>query len=132
MQTQIHVGEFDLTGFVIFQGEEVHIERIEPDLDFWSDICLQAEKCHDECVTPELVARFFTKIHSIQDVNKQPVKRHKYSDGSTSTNVNSSNPFAAGHCICKAKMPGKMIAYDNANCSRDMSVWLVRSNMDYS
>lgn len=61
IQTQIFICGSDYADFVVWTEKEVHIERIEPDADFWNNVAKKALNFHTMAIMPELVGRFYSR-----------------------------------------------------------------------
>ncbi|KAL3854059.1 hypothetical protein ACJMK2_013340 [Sinanodonta woodiana] len=104
VQTQIKLCEREFADFVVWTSEEVHIERIELDRDFWEDIISRAANFHNMAIMPEIVSRFYSRLN-------KPVLTP-----SLPSENNQSNGSSDVFCYCQQGETDTMVACDNQNC----------------
>ncbi|XP_014675741.1 PREDICTED: uncharacterized protein LOC106815748 [Priapulus caudatus] len=61
VQTQLFVCNKDYCDFVVWTEGALHIERIEPDEEFWLSVELKAETFFKAAVLPEMVGKMFSR-----------------------------------------------------------------------
>jgi len=47
--------------FVVWNSNDIFIERILPDMDFWDDVIPKAENFFRKCILPEVLGQQVTK-----------------------------------------------------------------------
>jgi len=100
VQAQIFLSERAYCDFVVWTENDIHIERITGDVDFWNDAVMSATHFFKVGVLPELVGKHFTS---------QPKNMETYIMATDDDNV-------AKSCYCQQGDSGKMILCDNTKC----------------
>ncbi len=65
VQTQLHVVEAEYCDFVVWNRNDIVVERILPDLEFWEDIILKLRTFFRNCILPEVLGQQVTKLHAM-------------------------------------------------------------------
>jgi hypothetical protein len=105
VQTQLFLCSREYADFIVWTEKEMHIERIEPDSDFWEKTAKQAKSFHSMAVMPELVGRFYSRMN-------KPATLTISSAAASSQNQEAEKVF----CICRKGETDTMVACDNQNC----------------
>ena len=119
VQTQMFVCEADYCDFVVctFPGDQlepdIHIERIFPDEQFWSECIEKASHFFKICILPELLGRWYSRPCICLEENEKQNTSHPPSlppGVSTSTTL---------YCYCRQPESDEKtwIACDNPSCS---------------
>lgn len=90
--------------FVLWTNEDIHIERIYPDEEFWLSCIQKAQVIFKTAILPELLGKLFSR----------PPKK-LLSELSTEPGP-SSDTAAECYCYCKGPERHNMIACDNPVC----------------
>ncbi len=113
VQTQVYV---DFPDLIVWTQNDVHIERLLPDDDFWRGISKKASDLFNCAIMPELVAKYYSrkvsnKYHQAETPSDNSIANHSHStthqDQATSRQV---------WCLCQDEEYGKMIACDSSDC----------------
>jgi len=86
---------------VVWTEKEIHIERLEPDLSFWTNISEEAANFHEMAIMPEFVGKFYSRKDK-----PSPLKNafNTYTD----QNVMITTSKITLYCICQQpKTPDK-------------------------
>ena len=67
VQTQLGVCEKKSSYFVVWTKKDMHIELIDFDPVMWSEICEKSKFIFDNAILPEIVGKFLTRIHRIEN-----------------------------------------------------------------
>lgn len=119
VQTQIFICEVDYCDFVVCTFPEdqpepdIHIERIFPDEQFWSECIEKSLNFFKICILPEILGRWYSQPCVRQEQKKQ---QHTSQLPSSST---SSTSACALYCYCMQPESDEQtwIACDNPGCS---------------
>ena len=66
VQMQINIVESaEYCDFIVWKENDIYIERIVPDEDFWDQIVHKAETFFRQCILPEVFANKFTKSTNV-------------------------------------------------------------------
>ena len=70
VQTQIYVCNKDFSDFVVWSQQDIHIERILPNCEFWDSISTAESAFFQQAVLPELIANYYsrTAAGNMQDI----------------------------------------------------------------
>jgi len=104
VQTQLYVCNKDFSDFVVWSQQDIHIERILPNREFWDSISTAASAFFQQALLPELVANYYSRTAA---ANTQDI------EAATSSN---SVHLDQTWCSCNGKEEGRMIACDNSDC----------------
>ncbi len=137
VQCQMHVCQKEFCDFVIWTEQDFHIERIEPDHDFWIDVSSKAEMFFNNVILLELVGQYFsrpsqapwsTKDTCITDCQPSHENQPGTSTTHCTTEMNQNNIQSADTrpviCICNKRYDptdDSVIRCDNVDCPY---VWL--------
>ncbi|CAK6972964.1 uncharacterized protein LOC125246229 isoform X2 [Scomber scombrus] len=69
VQGQLHVVGADYCDFVVWNRNDMFVERIVPDFEFWEDAIPKAETFFRNCILPEVLGQQVTKCHVIKKHN---------------------------------------------------------------
>lgn len=111
IQTQLFVAnveycDFCVCTFVENEQNDLHIERLAKDSEFWTN-CIEKAHCFFKtCVLPELLGKWYTRSNQVYAVSF---------DTSVTGSHNESRSDQE-FCYCKGPEEGTMIACDNPNC----------------
>lgn len=61
VQAQLHIVGADYCDFVVWNKNDLFIERILPDVEFWDNIIHRAHDFFRQCILPEVLGQTFTK-----------------------------------------------------------------------
>lgn len=121
LQTQIFVCEKEYCDFVVWTQNDIHMERIEPDVEFWNQISKKAELFFKDVILPELVGKYYSRSKPANSMILSP---------NNSINVDSalqqaSNASSDDEVICFCQKvydatEDRVIGCDNQNC---MYLW---------
>ena len=80
IQTQLGVCKKLSSYFVVWTEKDMHVEIIDFDPGMWAEICQKSKIIFDTAIMPELVGKFFTRIHKVSNLEKAlgPLKDHSY------------------------------------------------------
>ena len=53
--------ETDYCDFIVWNRNDIFVERILPDKEFWDSIVPKAEKFFRQCILPEVLGQWFTR-----------------------------------------------------------------------
>ncbi len=112
VQTQLFVGNVDYCDFCVCTFSQdgqnnLYIERINKDQEFW-DTCVQrAEHFIRTSILPELLAKWYTRSNKIYAIAF---------DTPGSSKEGSSNCMEKLYCYCNQPESGDMIGCDNVDC----------------
>ena len=60
VQGQIFIVDVDYCDFIVWTERDMHIERINPDVEFWELALMKAKKFFSLCILPELLGKWYT------------------------------------------------------------------------
>lgn len=58
---QLHIVDAEYCDFVVWNTNDIFIERIVPDMDFWDDVIPKAENFFRNCILPEVLGQQVAK-----------------------------------------------------------------------
>lgn len=67
VQMQMAITERMFCDFVVWSEQNVFIERINFNQQFWEEKCAKASLFHKRVIIPELLAKIFSDLGTIQD-----------------------------------------------------------------
>ncbi|KAL1439196.1 hypothetical protein MTO96_047412 [Rhipicephalus appendiculatus] len=111
VQTQMYVWQRQYCDFVIWNKDDISIQRIAADQAFLAPHLDAAENFFCRVLLLELVAHWFTAQKENMVVTNE-LAPASASSGQGADDPNTSNVF----CLCKGPEEGKMIACDGLNC----------------
>ena len=106
MQAQLHVCKKQCCDFFVWTVKDFHIERILPDVAFWTK-CL--DKCNSFfrlCLLPELVGKFYSRDTADLNAREEAEKTSQREEQSVQLTF----------CYFKGPDAHHMIACDNKDC----------------
>ena len=59
IQAQMHIMEVDYCDFIVWNDNDIYIERVLPDIVFWDCVVPKAELFFRKCILPEVLGNFF-------------------------------------------------------------------------
>lgn len=100
VQAQIFITEADYCDFVVWTAQDIHIERIYPDEELWSEVEVKSSKFFLLGILPELLGKWYIRPARLN------VPEMDESDGE-------SGPW----CYCREDIDGSLlIGCDNEEC----------------
>ena len=79
IQTQLGVCKKNSSYFVVWTEVDMHVEIIDFNPGMWSEICSKSKVIFDTAIMPEIVGKFFTRIHKVSNLEKaQGLEDHTY------------------------------------------------------
>ncbi len=64
VQAQLHIMEIDYCDFIVWNENDIYIERVTPDVAFWDCIVPKAGLFFRQCILPEVLGKVFSKPFS--------------------------------------------------------------------
>jgi len=118
VQTQIFVCETDFCDFVVWSKQDLHIERIEPDVEFWNEISGKALSFFKDVILCELVGKYYSRP-------KPAMKPLVPIDNSDTDKPEAVNLNSDGGLICLCQKPDgatkdRVVGCDNENCTKKL------------
>ena len=107
VQCQLFCANRAFCDFVLWTNEDIHIERIYPDEEFWISCIGKAEVIFKTAILPELLGNFFSR----QPKNPTSVLPSLSDEPGPSTST-----AAESYCYCRGLERDDMIACDNPTC----------------
>ena len=120
VQCQLNICELDTCYFVVWSPEEMHIEEVERDTDFFSALLPTVDDFILKGILPEVAAHWFTQMAltvvtdngdttDVPDSNEVPCSN----DSCTNNTLNKEM-----YCVCNGPDDGRrMVLCENKNCS---------------
>ena len=107
VQCQLFCVKRAFCDFVLWTNEDIHIERIYPDEEFWISCIGKAEVIFKTAILPELLGNFFSRppknpISVLPSLSDEPGP--------------SPSTAAESYCYCRGPERDDMIACDNPTC----------------
>jgi len=101
VQAQIFIIGVDYCDFVVWTEQDLHIERIYPDNEFWEEALTKSTKFYRVGILPEILGKWYSRPVAVEESDAEIE-----SDGE-------SGPW----CYCKEDIQGsKLIGCDNEQC----------------
>lgn len=133
IQAQMYVCKKNYADFVLWNAQEINVQRIQRDDNFISPLVSTARRFFKAVLLPELVARWFSEGNNIQDTVDGVASNDRLPGESTAPLVplasnavvhdnqdpqgsDACNTAADTFCVCGGPDEGRMIACDNENC----------------
>lgn len=63
IQAQLHIANAEYCDFVVWNRNDIFVERILPDLEFWDDVIPKVERFFRISILPEILGQQVTNIH---------------------------------------------------------------------
>ena len=101
----VDYGDFCVCIFSENQENDIHIEHIVKDQEFWDDCIIKSQHFFKTCILPELLGKWYTHSNKVYAVS--------FDTSSSSTTSTDAPVF----CYCKGPEEGEMIGCDNEECS---------------
>ncbi len=113
VQTQLHVCKVDYCDFVMWTEQNVVIERITTDRDFFDSLIEHIEHFFKYGMLPEIIGKWYTRkpIADSTGIVPQP------STSVASLEVKDNEDYERCWCYCNQPSFGTMIGCDNNKCS---------------
>ena len=122
VQTEINICEEAMyADFVVWTVADIHIERILPDAEFWSELVSKATEFYKKCLLPELVGKFYSRSscplpdHLLTDTDTGIVPLSNTNHGKESE-IASISPEKWCYCGGQEEKGRPMISCDNGYC----------------
>lgn len=61
VQAQLHIVGADYCDFVVWNKNDMFVERILPDADLWDSVIPKVQEFFEHCILPEMLGRQLTK-----------------------------------------------------------------------
>lgn len=115
VQCQLFCTKRTFCDFIVWQYEDMHVERIYPDDVFMTECIKKAEHFFRVAILPELVGKFFSRTpHSLAHVEPGPSHEPDLSQATSSAGLDSLHNEQ--FCYCRGPESGRMVACDNPSC----------------
>lgn len=109
VQGQIFIVDVDYCDFIVWTERDTHIERINPDVEFWELALMKAKKFFSLCILPELLGKWYTRPST------PPTQLH--GDEELVDDVDGDEEEGPW-CYCQTDIEGsKLIGCDNPRCA---------------
>lgn len=113
VQTQLFVADVNYCDFCVCtfthsQENDLYIERIGKDFQFWTGCITKASHFFKTCILPELLGKWYTRSNKIYAI--------AFDSATSSTACSEPNSKQLYYCYCKGPEEGEMIACDNTDC----------------
>lgn len=92
--------------FIVWTNEDMKMERIYPDEDFWLDCVSRVKALFENSILPELMGKWFSRPPA-------PASTVSISDDSLHSESASSETL---YCYCQGPEEGDMIGCDHKEC----------------
>ena len=89
--------------FIVWTSEDVQVERIYPNWEFWLDCVSCAELLFKNSILPKPLGNLFSRVPETQTLSSTP--EHQ------------SPPTCEVYCHCQGPEDGDMVGCDNRKCS---------------
>ena len=109
VQCQIFCTKSSYCDFVLWTKEEVHMERIYPDEQFWLENLALVEHFFTTAILPELLGKFFSRHPALTEESHTEANVGNQQETSTE---GTSQCF----CYCDGPDEGHMVGCDNPTC----------------
>lgn len=96
--------------FVVWTTEDIHIERVYPDEQFWLSSIQKAQVFFRNAVLPELIGKWFSRPA------KPPTTAVSMLPVESDTSLPTTSAEDKFYCYCRGPESGEMIACDNSLC----------------
>ena len=97
--------------FVVWTENDIIIERLYPDMDFWIENVEKSRLLFGRAILPELVGRFFSRPSPVS-LRSSSVQDQDLADDCT-MDFECQEPR---YCYCQGPDEGEMIGCDNPSC----------------
>ena len=120
VQCQLFCSNASYCDFVLWTNEDIHIERIYPDEEFWLVNVDRAKLFFDTSILVELLGKFYTRVTKpTQYVSAQAscseLSNVQDLDGSVENETDSNTVQL--YCYCQGPEEGDMVGCDNPSCT---------------
>jgi len=113
VQCQLFVTGRMYCDFVVFTNNDIVIERLYPETDFWMENVEKSKLLFKRAILPELVGRFFSRPPPAPLLSpSEQDSRQESEDGDMEVECGKSTVY----CYCQGPDEGEMVACDNPRC----------------
>ena len=118
VQCQLFCTKTSYCDFVLWTKQEVHIERIYPDEEFWLVNLALVKDFYTTAILPELLGKFFSRPHQSHHIQTNaPAGQEALTTGPTVAGPTGGTDV---YCYCNGPDEGQMVGCDNSDC---LHIW---------
>lgn len=119
VQCQLFCANRSYCDFIVWTENDVHIERILPDQQFWLTNVAKVKKFFETSILVELIGKFYSRT---SQCSKRPSLEQPSCSGASSIQDVDSDMEIDGantseeYCYCHGPEEGEMVGCDNPSC----------------
>ena len=108
VQCQLHCTKKSYCDFILWTKQEMHMERIFPNEQFWLENLALVKQFYKTVILPELLGKFFSRppLNQVSHAQAEVGSQVKASTDGTSQTF----------CYCEGPDEGQMVGCDNPDC----------------